>query len=107
MKKALNNCGYKNWSFQRAFRKRQHQHEVREPPKGYTCVPYVKGLSEAFRRCVSKFGFRVAFKNTNTIKSQIVHPKDKSERGSKCGVVYRINCTGCTAEYWPDWKITE
>ena len=31
----------------------------------------------------------------NTLRSQLVHPKDSTTDGKKCGVIYRLECADC------------
>ena len=35
----------------------------------------------------------------NTIRSHLVHPKDKVDKLDKCGVVYHVQCDDCSADY--------
>ena len=38
-------------------------------------------------------------KPTNTLRSQLVHPKDKLEPGDKAGTVYHVQCGECSDHY--------
>ena len=38
-------------------------------------------------------------KNPTTLKSLLVHPKDKSETHRKCNTVYSVKCDDCDSEY--------
>ena len=38
-------------------------------------------------------------KPTNTLRSQLVHPKDKLEPGDKAGTVYHVQCGDCINHY--------
>ncbi|KAJ8026455.1 hypothetical protein HOLleu_31276 [Holothuria leucospilota] len=35
----------------------------------------------------------------NTIRSLLIHPKDKTPDSYKCGVIYKINCPECEETY--------
>jgi hypothetical protein len=35
----------------------------------------------------------------NTLRSLLVHPKDKTPTLNKCGVIYKIQCPGCPETY--------
>ena len=62
-------------------------------------LPYVKGLSERLARTFRKFKTKVYHKPINTIRSQLVHPKDKTTIDKKCAVIYHIDCDVCDEEY--------
>ena len=59
-------------------------------------MPYIKGISEALRRNFNKFGFRVCYKPTRTLRQFLVAPKDKTEKKDVTGPVYMIPCQGQT-----------
>ena len=61
--------------------------------------PYVKGLSERLARTFRKFDTKVHYKPYNTLRSQLVHPKDKTTLDKKCAVVYHIDCDDCEEAY--------
>ena len=51
-------------------------------------VPYIKGTSEKFKRlCKTK-----VFKGTNTLRTQLVNPKDKDPKTHKSGIIYHNKC---------------
>jgi len=62
-------------------------------------IPYVKGLSEHLQRVFKKHRTQVYHKPWNTLKAQLVHPKDPVDIARKCGVVYQLNCNDCDATY--------
>ena len=64
--------------------------------RGQVVLPYVKGVSEALRRNFNKFGIRVSFKPTQTLRQYLVSPKDKTEKKDIHGPVYMIPCSGQT-----------
>ena len=45
---------------------------------------------------LAKHGVNTIHKPTNTIKQQLVHPKDKTKDGDKCGV---IKCDSCEKNF--------
>lgn len=40
-----------------------------------------------------------AYVPINTIRSILVHPKDKTPDTNKCGVIYKFSCPECTDIY--------
>ena len=55
-------------------------------------VPYSKGISEKFKRLCKSKGVQVHFKGTNTLRTQLVNPKDKDPKTSKSGIIYHYQC---------------
>ena len=55
-------------------------------------IPYIKGLSEQYRHTLAKYRVRVFFKDTNTIKSLIMHPKDPIQDSQKTDIIYNWRC---------------
>ena len=98
IRKALRNCGYKDWQFRLA--ERPPINRVDKPEFSGSCViPYVRGTSEALKRVFEKAGVRTYFKPTNTLRQSLVSPKDPLEKNEKTGAVYHISCKECPAAY--------
>ena len=70
-----------------------------EKPKGYIILPYIGTTSDAIARVIRKTGIQVHLRPYNTIRSRLVHPKDKITNEEKAGVVYHIKCGDCDATY--------
>ena len=62
-------------------------------------LPYVQGLSEKLTNIFRSHGVGTYHKPYNTIRSMLVHPKDKTPDSNKCGVIYEISCQDCDAKY--------
>ncbi|XP_072037314.1 uncharacterized protein [Amphiura filiformis] len=87
IKNALMDCGYPKWAFDRV--KHQMEAKTKEPKKskksdetpskGMVVIPYVEGLSEQLQRIFQKHKISTAMRPTNTLKSILVHPKDKKD----------------------------
>ncbi len=75
------------------------QNKPKSDFKGYTVVPYVQGLSEHYKRILESVGVRVYFKGAQTLKGQLVKPKDKDPQEKVQDVVYFIPCGSCNASY--------
>ena len=59
-------------------------------------IPYVKGLSEAFSRTLKAYRTCTAVRPAHTtLRSMLVHPKDKISDEEKPEVVYKIPCKNC------------
>ena len=71
-------------------------------------LPYVRGTSEKLAKIFREHGVGTYHKPFNTLRSILVHPKDKTPDSKKCGVIYQIQSpqcpqhhegeTGCTLE---------
>ena len=59
----------------------------------FISAPYFPGLSESFKQLFKYTHIQVCFKGQNTIKSMLMHPKDKINPSLKKDVVYQLSCT--------------
>ena len=104
VKKVLKVNGYRNWTFKLPKKKKTGTDQA-EPETGTlkrktpVALPYIKGLSEKLQRIFRQHGIPSFHKPFNNIRSQIVKPKDNSEKLKKCGVVYSVKCGMCDKEY--------
>ena len=76
--------------------KHQERDNKEQPPIG---IPYIKGISEPIQRVFRKHGVSIYHKPINTIRQLLVHPKDKTNREQKTGVIYQIDCETCKGTY--------
>ena len=67
----------------------------------FISAPYFPGLSESFKQLFRYTHVQVCFKGQNTIKSMLMHPKDKVDPSLKKAIVYQWSCTnlGCKSSY--------
>ena len=74
-------------------------HEIKK--QFYVSVPYFHGLSEAFKKIFKYIAVQVCFKGVNTLKSLLMHPKDKVPNSQKKDIVYHWECQadGCSSSY--------
>ena len=100
IEQALEKCGYPQWAFNRIKEPKKPKPSANgnnsTTTKGQVVLPYVKGISEALRRNFNKYGIRVCFKPTRTLRQYLVSPKDKTEKKDINGPVYMIPCQGQT-----------
>jgi hypothetical protein len=109
---ALKVCGYPSWASSRVLEqlknkevqesmKKKRKDTGKEKSKGMIVIPYVAGLSEKIARIMKKRNINTAMKPLQTIRSLVVHPKDKTE--AKEGV-YIIECNSCEQVYIGETK---
>ena len=74
-------------------------HEIKK--QFFISVPYFPGLSESFKKIVRYTAIQVCFKGVNTLKSILMHPKDKISIDQKKDIVYHWECQadGCKSAY--------
>ena len=102
VKSALKANGYKEWAFKIPPPKNKSD-TSRNTTGGqaHTSVglPYIRGTSEKLARIFKNHGVGAYHKPFNTLRSILVHPKDKTPDHKKCGVFYEIQCPECPAQY--------
>ena len=62
------------------------------PRRSVLRLPYVAGLSEQLGRIYKSHNIHMYHKPANTLRSMIVHPKDKTPKEHQCGTIYNITC---------------
>ena len=84
--------GYR-YSFVRNITKTKRTTTRKEPaPESTTVLPYIKGVSEALRRCLEQQGVCTVFRSDTTLRSHLVRPKDAINPNRQDGVVCKIPC---------------
>ena len=101
--KVLAANGYQKWALKLPPTKKRHEPTENNAPstskKTPVALPYIQGLGEKLRRIFQQHGVPSYHKPFNTLKSLLVHPKDKSETHRKCNTVYSVKCDNCDKEY--------
>ena len=102
IKNALNICDYPDWTIKRVEDNLRNKEETKgkgnsrkessEKNKGMVVLLYVHGVSEELARIYKKRQITSAMKPHSTLRTLLVHPKDKTD--PKEGV-YTIDCAGC------------
>jgi hypothetical protein len=67
--------------------------------KKMIALPYCKGLSEKCQRIFRNHGINIYHKPGNTIKQELVRPKDKIDKMKRCDCVYHMKCGNCESTY--------
>ena len=101
VKAALKANGYKEWTYKtpKVKKKKQLNSLSEQINKVSAPLPYIKGLSEKHTNIYRDHGTSTYHVPINTIRSILVHPKDKTPDANKCGVVYKFSCPQCTDTY--------
>ena len=58
--------------------------------RGFTCIPYIKGLAEKVKHILTRYGIRTAFKPVRTLANVFQKPKDMLEETRKKAIVYKF-----------------
>ncbi|KAG8439768.1 hypothetical protein GDO86_005801 [Hymenochirus boettgeri] len=95
---ALKTCRYPDWAFvKRSRRKEKNTYTNSEGEKQdrrkNMVIPYVAGVSEKLSRISKKHRIPVCFKPNNTLRQQLVHPKDPIPKHKKSGIIYAVQCS--------------
>ena len=106
--KVLRYNNYPKWMIEQ-FGKNTHLTEpLIDPDTGnevkktsFISAPYFLGLSGSFKQLFKYTHIQVCFKGQNTIKSMLMHPKDKINPSLKKDIVYQWSCTNpsCKSSY--------
>ena len=62
-------------------------------------LPYIRGTSEKLARIFKNHWVRAYHKPFNSLRSILIHPKDKTLDHKKCGVIYEIQFSECPVQF--------
>ena len=65
----------------------------------WVTLTYLSGLSESICRVLSQLAIQVNFHPFQTLRQELVHPKDPVPMSRRKGVVYSIPCAECPQTY--------
>ncbi|XP_072037135.1 uncharacterized protein [Amphiura filiformis] len=103
IKQCLHQCGYEPWVFavsdNKEKDKQKAKYQNRPPAKGSVVIPYIQGVSETVARLFQAKGIRTHYKPVNSVRQNLVAPKDKTATEQRSGTVYHISCENCPAAY--------
>ena len=106
--KVLRYNNYPNWMIKQSGGNNSPAGRLIDPEIGnevkktvFISAPYFLGLSGSFKQLFRYTHIQVCFKGQNTIKSMLMHPKDKVDPSLKKYIVYQWSCTnpGCKSSY--------
>jgi len=110
IKNSLKNCGYPDWAFLKATKKKGQK----DPPGGTSghsnkaraTIPYIAGLSDRVKKHLQAYGISTSFKPVNTLRGKLVHVKDQQPKDKRSNLVYGAVCgdTDCSAAYVGETK---
>ena len=107
IKSALRHCGYPDWAFHKANKPQRdtqptqpRSHQGDHPPRRVT-IPYIEGLSDRLRKVYREHSIQASFKPANSLRSALVHIKDKTPHEKRSHLVYGLKCprSGCDKTY--------
>ena len=99
---------YPKWMIDQHGRNNSPEGRLIDPETGnevtkfiFISAPYFPGLSESFKQLFKYTPVQVCFKGQNTIRTMLMHPKDKVDPSLKKDVVYQWSCTkpNCKSSY--------
>ena len=79
----------------RLTKKKDDQHRC----KGMVVLPYVQGVTEKIARTLKQHDIAAAMKPHTTLRSLLVHPKDKRDPANTTDAIYEIPCMNCNSCY--------
>ena len=105
--RALKNCGYPQWMFKKVKdqmkvpKKQNTSKKVDSTNKsrGMVVILYVQGVSERVARVYKSYGIAAAMKPHNTLRKELVHPKDKRDPENITDAIYECPCMNCERSY--------
>ena len=83
LKEVFSISGYTKSAWAVATRQKRppsNQSTEKAKTKGNVSLPYVGSITDAVARVIRKHGIQVHIKPFNTLRSKLVHPKDKIEK---------------------------
>ena len=107
---ALKVCGYPEWSFekvksqmegakQKKDNTRKKASNTENSSRGKVVLPYVKGVTERVARVMKAYNIDSAMSPHNTLRRELVHPKDKRDQLNTCNAIYEAPCKNCELTY--------
>ena len=109
VKGSLKNCGYPDWAFSKANKKKPANAAPNTgggQSKTRVTLPYIAGISERVKNHLKTFGITTSFKPTNLLRGKVVHVKDKPPKEKQSNLVYGLKCkdSNCSAAYVGETK---
>ena len=97
-RKAVAECDYPKWAMDRVHQQmkdkphysKKTKNKNDNPSRGMVVIPYIESVAEKFQKICWKRRIGTAMRPTNTLKSLLVHPKDKRDNLQTSEVVYEV-----------------
>ena len=109
VQEALQTCGYPSWTFEKVKNQMQSvkpkkdrakdKKDDNNRSKGMVVLPYVKGVTERVSRSMMSYNIATAMQPHNTIRKELVHPKDKRDPLNTTHALYDVPCRNCELCY--------
>ena len=104
LNKVLHRNSYPDWFLKKKPNNRSQGDQAptqETTKKAFVSVPYFQRLSEEFRRIFKDTKVKIMFKGCNTLKTLLMHPKDKIPTQLHQDVVYQWTCPeeNCNSSY--------
>ena len=90
---ALN--GYSSKFIQQTSQPTETPNRLNNNPLGFTCIPYIRGVSEQTKRVLCSAGVRTAYKPMPSLGDIFGKAKDPETKG----IVYKFECPDCPFTY--------
>ena len=115
IRQALARCGYPKWTIEKVKKQMEEKQQQKvtqkrtsrqkdRKSKGNVVIPYVEGLSERYSRVMKKHVVSTCMRPHTTIRSLLVHPKDKQDPKNTPNCIYEVPCKGCELTYVGETK---
>jgi hypothetical protein len=90
---ALN--GYSSKFIQQTSQPTETPNRLNNNPLGFTCIPYIRGVSEQTKRVLCSAAVRTAYKPMPSLGDIFGKAKDKQAGSETKGIVYKFECPDC------------
>ena len=91
--------GYSSKFIQQTVQPTQTPNKLNNNALGFTCIPYVGGVSEQVKRVLCNAGVQTAYKPMQSLGDIFGKPKDKQADSKIKGIVYKFECPDCPFTY--------
>ena len=106
IKSSLKNCGYPDWAFLKVTKKKGQEQQQPNYQSGHSVktrvtIPFVSEILERVKKHLKAHVIEASFKPGNSLRSKLVHVKDKQSKEKRSNLVYGIVCAGndCNETY--------
>ena len=96
---SLRRNGYPTAFIRKHTLPQQGQRSEEQATQASVTIPYIHGLSQSIRRVLSSLTIKVTFCPLQTLRQELVHPKDPIPEWQRKGVVYSVPCNECSRAY--------